>query len=409
MPRNNMYMKLLMMAFVSTSSQAMVFYNRFFPLFEHPRLQLGGKPSIFWAHGMFSTAHNAVNDQQASIGIPELFGPYDQQQYADSFVLAGLPDPLRSDWQGPERIEWKMNGKIQMQGAAIGWEQRIIRYLSIGFTTLFMQVNSRIDWKMGTTNLFTGPGDNVQLDEMRRSMFSELGIRAGESKQTGFGDIDTYIRAGNSWEYCYRMKKIDLGFSLGLVIPTGLKHEINQPASVPFGGNGHWGLYGAVDGLFELRDDLKVGFLAQLSKQLPRTSCQRMPVNKEPSIFGVITGPARVSPGWTGVFAPYIVLENLRKGFGVSAQYLLVAHGEDDWHDERADKSVPTKLAPVQERSEWLSEYGVVNAFYDFGETKVFPHFDPILSIRWYIPAVLFAAKNMIKTQMVSFGIEFAY
>lgn len=409
MPKCNRYMKLLVMAFVSTSSFAMVFDNRFLPLFQHPWLGIGGMQSNFWMNGMIATASSAINDQQATIGIPELFGQFDQQQYGNAFVCAGRPNPLRSDWQGPEKIEWKQNGKIQMQGFALGWQQLIIPYLSIGGTWAFMHVNTREEFKLGTTNLFLGPGDHLQLDQIRRSMFSSVGINAGESTQNGSSDIDAYLRVGNTWDYQYKMKQIDVGLNLGLLVPTGVKHDINKPSSIPFGGNGHWGFYAAIDALFELKDDLKFGFLARVSKRLPRTSCQRMPVNNEPYILGVETGLARVNPGVTGVFAPYIVLENLRKGFGASVQYLLTAHGEDEWRDERPDKSVPVRLGLVEENSAWASDYASVNIFYNFGEVKTFKRFDPVLSLRWDIPAVLFVAKNMIRTHKISFGIEFAY
>lgn len=272
-----------------------------------------------------------------------------------------------------------------------------------------MYVNSRDTFKLGQTNLFLGDGDRLELDEIRRGMLQTLDLREGNTIQVGFGDIDFYLRVGNAWEYLYKLRKIDVGLRLGALFPTGVRRDITRPASIPFGGNGHWGMYVALDGIFEVKEDLKVGLYARISKRFPRTSLQHMSVNGEPDIFGAVVGPVRIDPGVTGVFSPYVVLENLRRGLGLSVQYTLTAHQEDDWFDQRADKTIPVRLGKVVSLSEWASDYFTLNVFYDFGKVKIVRELQPLISLRWDVPTTFFITKNVSRMYRVSLGIEFDF
>ena len=62
---------------------------------------------------------------------------------------------------------------------------------------------------------------------------------------------------------------------------------------------------------------------------------RRMPFGAEPSQYGPIMGPLKVDPGWTFVFNPYALLKDCVKGFGLKAQYTLVAHLKDNFGDKR--------------------------------------------------------------------------
>ncbi len=158
-----------------------------------------------------------------------------------------------------------------------------------------------------------------------------------------------------------------------------------------------------------MKEDWKIGFLARLSKRLPKTSTHRLSVKGEPEIFGAIIGNVRIDPGFTFVFSPYIVLENLRKGLGMSAQYTLTYHTRDSWKGCSNACNVATEVTKIQERSKWGSDYFTLNAFYDFGKTKVVRNFDPIISFRWDVPGKLWVMSRVPQTHRVSIGIEFAF
>ena len=405
--------KMLLLAIIilitaRSSIFSMVYDNRVIPLLQRPYISVDDTQNIFAVDYFMATGSKALDHLENEIGIPELYGLFDQGKLADAFVAAGRPNPLRSEWQNRE-IPWAMDGKIQAQAVTFLIHKKIVDWLAIGFSWLFMRTNSRQEFRLKSNNLFLGPGDRLELDDLRRAMFSQLRLAQNHTAQLGFGDIDCYLRFGNVWDYTLKFRSFDVGARLGLLIPTGQSRDINEPASIPFGGNGHWGIYGTLDGLFELKEDMKFGFFARLSKRFKRTNCQRMPVLGEPRIFGATVGQATINPGLTFIFSPYIVLENLRKGMGVSVQYHLTSHRQDSWTDVRLDKTIPVDLCQVEELSEWGSDYFTLHLFYDFGKAKPIRSFDPIISFRWDVPAMLFITNRIAKTHRISIGVEFAF
>ncbi len=49
------------------------------------------------------------------IGIPELYGKYDEAAVAQGLVAIGQPNPLRTGLRGFE-LPWTMDGKLQGRG-----------------------------------------------------------------------------------------------------------------------------------------------------------------------------------------------------------------------------------------------------------------------------------------------------
>ena len=134
-----------------------------------------------------------------------------------------------------------------------------------------------------------------------------------------------------------------------------------------------------------------------------------MPVEKEPQIFGATVGPIEVDPGYTVIFSPYVLFENLRKGLALGLNFTLTWHSKDSFCDRRCDQTVPLKLDVVHDQSEWTSEYFTINALYDFGKMKVTRDFNPIVTFRWDVPSSLFIANRVDKAQRISIGIDFTY
>lgn len=392
----------------------MVYDNHLIPvLLARPRLMFDDKQSSCAVDAFMTTASEATREtsrDDESSSIPSLFGQFDQRTYADGMVKAGYPNPLRSEWQGLS-IPWLATGKIQAQGVAFSCYTPLLdNWLSTGFNCLFMRVNTYHYFKLPSLPALNNDGNRQELDERRRFMFDQVGLTHNYSSQVGFGDIDWYLRLGRRWDYSFKCRSFDIGGRLGTLIPSGKKRDLNNPNSIPFGGNGHWGIYGTIDGLLELREDLKFGFMVRVSKRFPKISCQRLPVNNEPEPFGIITGLAQVNPGFTFIFSPLIALENLREGMGASIQYTMTKHLQDDWCDARTDKTtVPITLGKINELSKWSSDYFTINVFYDFGKMKVRRSGAPILSVRWDVPAALFITDNIPNMHRVSIGVEWVF
>lgn len=400
-----------LLAITTCVSYGMVFDNRFFPLIQKPFISVPGRPSHIGAYLYATTASKAINSMEQNIGIPELYGKFDLGALALAFDQVGLPDPLRSDLRG-QTLPFEMAGSIQAQGLEFCYYQSICQIGGVGLNWLVMHSNSRQDFLARPFPTV----DVLVLDATRREMFQEMGLNEAQANQSGMGDLDLYMRLGYFWDYTLKFKRIDAGFRFGTLIPSGVTTTLNSPASVPFGGNGFWGLYGQLESEFEFKEDMKGGLMFRLSKRFAKTQCQRMPVKgtfigkeSEPYIFSPLIGNVKITPGFNFVFMPYAQLENLRAGLGVRLLYTLTSHWQDTWCDERSDKTIPVDLGMVDRLSSWKSDYISLSVFYDFGKVKAQRSLDPILIFTWDIPSLFFSSEKTPTTNKVSLGLEYNF
>lgn len=225
-----------------------------------------------------------------------------------------------------------------------------------------------------------------------------------------FGDIDAYLRLHFVRDYWHKCRRVDMGVNLGFLIPTAQKFNFRNPAFVPLGGDKHFGMYGAFDGTFVLKEDFIVGLLVRGSKRFARTDYIRMPVFTEPLNYAVLTGLARVNPGWTAVFSPRFQLTGVREGLGFNIAYFLIWHGRDSVTDQRSSEEIaqtaPANTCIIEERSSWGQDYMSISAMYDFGYEKDNGQSSPILSLTVDIPFKGLIAKQAPKTHGISLRIE---
>lgn len=411
MSRNRILQIILISFLISGSTcNAMVMDNRHIPLIFLPLLPIEQCESVFKIQGIFSTARKAADSDQEESSLAEIYGKYDEGEYGRALQKAGLINPLPLEFQSLQgRIAWLTEGKRQMQGAAFYLHQKLSPCFSCGASWLFMHVNSRFEYIFQNTNIILGPDGEIILDNARRAMFNEANLYLGNTNQGGFGDVDAYLRYNRCLQYQYKFRTIDIGGRLGLLLPSGVSRDMNKPASIPFGGNGHWGLYAQLEGLFEIREDLWAGFFARVQKRILKTYCNRIPVLKEPTVLGVIAGNLRVNPGVTAVLSPYVLIENLRPGLGIGVYYTLTDHQRDHFDDRRAVKSPSINLEELERVSKWGADYATIQVYYDFGKKYVVREFDPIISFAWNIPALFFTSHRSDRANKINLGIEFAY
>ena len=395
---------------VSAVSHATIYDNRFIPLFAPQQFFIEGLPSSYELEFVAVTASEAFARDEKTVGIPELFGIFDLNTLATSLLEITGQSPLRSDLLGRE-LPFFVNGRIQGQGFFMRYCQAITDHFTLGAELLFLKTNARQSFRIDTEKVKNlKPGDFAEIEQSRRVAFEEIGLVENNAAQHGIGDIDLYVRGGRMWEYTLKCRRIYAGLSVGGFVPTGVKTKLYDAASIPYGGNGFGGFYLKGDALFELKEDIKVGFLLEISKRIPRTTVARMPmVASEPYIFGPIVGKAHINPGATLAFSPYFILENMRGGLGVGVHYTLASHWKDSWCDRRDDQTIPVDLSQVIKTSKWGSDYFTIDIFYDFGKQKTKHTIDPILFFRWDVPSMLFVSHNVPKTNKVSLGIELAY
>jgi len=410
MPKRRILIALISL-FIGQSIKAMVYDNRFFPLLQLPYVTMPDRNSYVTSSLFVTTASKLFQREDNEVGLPELWGNYDQGKVAHAIECTGKPNLLLPVWRNYE-LHWHMEGKLQSQGCALSFHKTIGDWFFVGINTMFMRVNARTEFSFDeeSPNRINESGNRLELDEIRRRMNDQLNLCADHISQVGFGDFDTYIGVLGSWDYPYKFKHIYTDFRFGMLVPTGVKWDINKLGSVPFGGNGHWGIYASNWSEFEVKEDWKAGFLLRVSRRLQKIQCMRIPVKGEPLLFGATTGAVKVDPAPTLTFAPYFSMENLRDGLGLRVVYTLRYHGEDYWCDARKGSDcIPVDLTQAQERTSWNADYFTLNAFYDFGKTKVDREFAPIIYAAWDVPSAMLATKRIAKTHRISLGIQLTF
>lgn len=381
---------------------AMVYDNRYMPLIErnvcwHDRGT--SQLSVRFVGDSGERAFLRGDDQDHN--LPEIMGVFDQNVLSDAMNKLGIPNPLPTAWQGLE-ILWNTDGKIQMQGLFFEGHHAIYGLLSTGYSFGLMHVRSYNSYFYNRSSLLLSSADKIRLDTFRREMFEAIGVSGGSFGKTACSDIDWYLRLGYDWDYFLKFRRIVVGGRVGVLIPSGPARDQAYAASIPFGGDGHWGIYGALDTLFEVKEDMKAGLLLRLNYRFPREKMLRIPVFTEPQPLGALCGPVVVHPGVTGIIAPYVLLENLHGGLGVMVQYTLRVHQKDRWKVELCNAT--SDIERLERRTMWSSDIITLDVFYDFGKEKRSKLYDLFVYARWDIPYKLFASERSAKTYQISCG-----
>lgn len=398
----------LLLLLISSSCFAMVFDNRFMPLMPRPWIAPDDGRSHMSTNLFAVTASSAYNKFGDQVPLPELFGPFDLGILAKAMVELGYDNPIKTEWRGAV-IPWLAQGKLQGQGIDIEWQKDFNQYVAIGGSFMAMRSNSWYEFLLNEKDVTFSlkNGDAQELEELRRSILQKLGFCGDHAHEHGIGDIDVYLRLGNYWEYVLKFRSIQLGGRLGVLIPTAKPRNIHYPASIPFGGDRHWGIYGAIDAIFELKEDWKVGIYLRASKRFARVECQRVPICCEPDNFGALQAQVDVRPGVTVVVSPFVTFECLRDGLGLRVFYTLTKHWRDKWSLCRSTHT--PELGELCNRTSWGSDYFSANIFYDFGKVKPDRTVYPILTFCWDIPASVLIAHTVPRTNRVSLGVEVAF
>jgi len=398
---------------MSSRCFSMVYDNRFIPLFKRPYSKKTEALSRFGADFFALSASEGMGEHGTCVEIPGIFGEYCQGNLGKALEKLGCPNPIRDDLQS-RSLPWKIEGKINAQGVSFILDKSLTENFYFGCSCLLMSVHSQNMFRFNKqeSQSFILGDDCLDLNSSRATMHDMIGICSPNYHQVGFGDIDFYLRVGKVMDYVCKNRRIDLGFSIGCLFPTGCERDINIPSSIPFGGDGHFGLYVHFDSEFELKEDLKLGILARISKRIPKEKIQRLPIAKEHLLFGALRAPVKVSPGLTFLFNPYFSWENLRKGLGIRIGYTINYHDKDTWCDLRSkeDKEkTPAQTSKINNLSSWAYDYVNLNVFYDFGNLKFGRELSPIVTLTWDWPTLWFVGRSVPRTHKVSLALDLIF
>lgn len=404
---------ILLGSLLFASAASSIIDNRYFPLYARPSVTKKDYPSKLGFGVYFVTADEAKNSLNRKIGIPELWGKFDQIKASSALALVGKTNPLDPQFALQRKLEWDWSGKISGQGAHFGFERPIGCNVSLGVAWDLMHVQSRNDFEISSdikTDLMKLPaGKLIQLEQERRQINTELGLASGVWSKTGLSDLDVYLKYSWLRDYCWKFKRVDASAAFGVLAPTSVKRDLDNPASVPFGGDGHTGLYllGALN--LELKEDWFFGLSTTFLQRLPKTMERRMPANNEPVQYGVVKGLSKVKPGFTFGFSAFFEVQDFWDWFGLRGSYSMVAHTKDNWIDSRADQSIAVTLGELEKHSNWISEYLGLGFVCNLNSVKQFKKFEPKLYLNVDVPTHFFLAKNTCRTTRVSVGMEASF
>lgn len=407
--------------FSYSTTYAMVADNRYFPWYGQQfsrnfDAQSHVSSELFFIVGDKAFGRPEKIGQTGNIdekkGIPEVWGVYDQKVQSDVLIALGIASPLYAQWQAKRAIEWDVDQKLEGQGYLFRGEWELPHHWYVGCSGGFMKVHSMLSFEIPRTtrnDLVLTAQQEIELDNQRRTMNQLIGLTIPQWSATGLLDTQVYVRYGNTWEYVLKCRQVDAGVWSGFYIPSGVKRSINNPASVPFGGNGAGAFFCGADIALELKEDVTLGCAAHLSQRFTKTYARRLPLKKENHLFGGTTGLVKVYPGVTTVFNSYIMLGDLRDGVGARIGYSLAIHAGDVWADRRVSPSIAVDLNKINARSRWKGECFSINVHYDVNKVIKYTQVHPVISFNWDVPVHFFAAKNVSKTHKVSLGIEFPF
>lgn len=410
------FLKLVLVSVVNIALNlsAGVIDNRYLPQFD-PMYLRKAEPMGSFDFNLLAMSGERGHDQNGKkVNYPEIFGKYNLSQVSLGLQKTQGINFLRPEWQPLNDIIWDMEGKLQAQGAHLGVERQIADWLAVGMQFDVLHVSSRIDFLVNSDTKFMlklDPGSTAELYRALSDTNRALGLAADQWSQSGISDIDLYLRFSIIREYVLKCRQVDAGVKLGTYLPSGVCRDLNNPASIPFGGNGHTGIYIEFDLNLEVKEDWFVGLWAQVVHRLPLTQELRMPAaspdKPELITFGTVTGRGWVDVGTTFGIQPFLVLRDLSDGFGVRLAYTYRHHSSDWWADLRSDKNVATYLNGVRALTEWQSEYVTIGLIYNLWETDDERRGPvPMFYLNWDQPVGVFGDSGSVATHRATMGIE---
>ncbi len=397
-------------------ADAMIMDSRYFPWFEqlytssdhrHGHLSFDG--FLMTGGDAYRMEDKAEKDAQR-VFIPELFGTLNFTEVGNAMTLAGLKNPIPADWRWLSDFGAVMPSSLEGQGFGLEGFWPISKHFGIGGSTVFMRLNSLVKIMPTIETVkklyLSQPGNEAQFTQMLSDFYRELQINSLASHEVGAGDTLVYALLYDVREYEYKMRKIDASLWFGAIIPSGVTRNPYNLASIPYGGDGMWGIFIAPTAEFELKEDLKVGMQLRVIQRFHKDTTMRLPLKKEQPLFAPVIGRAHVTPGLTVAATLYAAIEDLRAGFGAEGKYTIIYHEKDRFCVRCTKEKVNGKVPDMENlmcRSNFISEYGTVRLFYDIAHDKPWKH-RPLVSLTWDIPFNNLWGKAFARTNRIVLG-----
>lgn len=398
-----------------THVQAYLDNQMLFPFHARITWRTNDKLSQVSSSIFFMTAHVGRDCYGNPIDLAEMGGCFDLAKLNKAMNMVDIYNPLfLSEWNTSE-LPYRSYGKLRSTGIDFMLEYALNKRFSVGGALSLMHADGRYDYcvtSKAKTNLKicngnqAYPGQEFALERARLNANVLMGINPGQWSDTGLSDMELFIRYGHIKEYWLKSKQLDINGLLGVIVPTSPTRAINAPAAVPFGGDGHLGLYAQVEVAGELTDDLFLGAWVYACKRLAKTQIHRMPMDCEPLNYGVLIAPARVNPGATIGFSPYVIFDDIQDGFGAYASYTFLYHFTDKW---AYTGTYSPKLNRICQESQWINEYFDLGIDFDVTKSPYMREYGPRVFFDFTLPTNIFSARRVAENYRVSLGVAFHF
>lgn len=395
-------------------SMAMVWDNRYFPWFDQLYIGADSRHAHIDANVFFVTGGNAYRYQHLAardeqiISYPELWGNLNLTQVSNALVKVGKPNPLPPDWRWLSEFNALMPASLEGQGFRLSGYVPVAPHLGFGGSVVLLKLDafvSVVPDKSSIDKLNLGaPGNQALFTETMQKIYQEIGMTSTALQEIGVGDVVLYAHLFDVHEYKYKFRKLDWGVLAGIIIPSGLKQDPTNLASIPFGGNfGGWAWFVAPRAEFDLRDDLKFGIQGRITQRFDHVFNGRIPVGDEQVLFAPLVGPVSIDQGTTYGIAPYFVFEDIRAGLGVQLQYTINVHEHDTFNANLLNVNYSANFSNAYCYSRWTQEYFTFKLFYDIAHDKDWKN-RPTAYFSWDIPMNHVGGRAFARTNQVSIG-----
>lgn len=305
---------------------------------------------------------------------------------------------MPSEWIANNyNVPIRLNGNIYAQGIAWNMTYVVMPWCLIGWS-------SAIGPMTGAINI--QPEEEPEKYKLKESMLlqtihiynrlsHDLGFKQNYTRFINIADQDFYITFYIDRDYFLYMRKIKFTGQIGGILPTAHKVDINNPADIPGGINGHNALYAACYLDLLLKEDISFNLTGKAMYVLPKDTEIRLRLWTESLRFGGLATSAQINPGIIYNFSPSLRIDGLRHGLGMQVNYSTWGQRTSNYAFSENLPITDNTKQNMEAISSWNQEHCNITLFYDFAREAAYdPTCQKILSFSADIPIDLLFANN---------------
>lgn len=222
--------------------------------------------------------------------------------------------------------------------------------------------------------------------------------------KTGFGDA---VIMGEWIQYFPQskqfLKNVGLNVRAGLTIPTGVKSNINDIFSVPFGFDGSWGVFFGGGIILNWFDYVRAGVDFEFLTLFGNNAVRRIKTQFDQTDFLYLTkAQVHTEPGFTQRYNLFLQAYEVYEGLSASIIYQFWKHGDDrlGLYTDCFSQQIANTAESLQE---WTIHQIIFKAEYDFQcDISDCSRFKPHLQAFYKMP---FNGTRSVGVHTVGFGI----